>query len=254
MSVREGVGEGEVSWLDLWTSDVAGSRQFYCSLFDWEAQAPSEEFGGYWMFTRAGVPIAGGMGDMGDAAADDTWKIYLTTLDLAASVALATQRGATVLSPPTPVADMGRQAVLCDPTGATFGLWEPGTFQGFSVLAEHGAPCWFELRTRNYEEAVAFYRDVCHLAATVMSDDGAMRYTTLSARGHDVMGVLDAATRLGDASSKWVVYWQVDDVDLALSRVTQLGGTVRHAASDSPYGRVATVADPAGAEFHLLSV
>ncbi len=254
MSVREGVSEGEVSWLDLWTSDVAGSRGFYCSLFDWEAQQPSEVFGGYWMFTRAGVPIAGGMGDMGDDAADDTWKIYLATPELAASVARAEQRGADVLSPPTPVADMGHQAVLRDPTGATLGLWEPGTFQGLSVLAEHGAPCWFELHARDYEAAVAFYRDVFHLGATVMSDDDDLRYTTLSVDGREVAGVLDAATRLGDAPSRWVVYWQVDDVDLALSRVAQLGGTVRQAASDSPYGRVAAVADPAGAEFNLLSV
>ena len=254
MSVREGVSEGEVSWLDLWTSDVAGSRGFYCSLFDWEAQQPSEVFGGYWMFTRAGAPIAGGMGDMGDDAADDTWKIYLATPDLAASVARAEERGADVLSPPTPVADMGHQAVLRDPTGATLGLWEPGTFQGFSVLGEHGAPCWFELHARDYATAVAFYRDVFHLEATTLSADGDLRYTTLSADGHDVAGVLDAATRLGDASSKWVVYWRVDDVDLALARVIQLGGAVRHAASDSPYGRVATATDPAGAEFNLLSV
>jgi predicted enzyme related to lactoylglutathione lyase len=87
-----------------------------------------------------------------------------------------------------------------------------------------------------------------------MSDDDDLRYTTLSVDGREVTGVLDGASRLGDAPSHRVVYWQVDDVDLALSRVAQLGGTLRQAASDSPYGRVATAADPAGAEFHLLSV
>ena len=54
---------GAPCWVDLWTSDVEGSRAFYAQLFGWEAMEPSEEFGGYFMFHRDGLPIAGGMGD-----------------------------------------------------------------------------------------------------------------------------------------------------------------------------------------------
>ena len=75
---------GAPCWADLWTSDVEGSRTFYSALFGWEAQEPSEEFGGYFMFHRDGLPIAGGMGDMGpDMAADNSWKVYLSTDDIA---------------------------------------------------------------------------------------------------------------------------------------------------------------------------
>ena len=35
--------------------------------------------------------------------------------------------------------------MIFDPTGAALGIWEPGTFPGFTVLSEHGAPSWFEL-------------------------------------------------------------------------------------------------------------
>ena len=86
MTTRDSAPTGSPCWADLWTSDVEGSRRFYSDLFGWEAEEPSEEFGGYFMFTRDGVPMAGGMGAMGDMQADDTWKIYLDTDDIAKTV------------------------------------------------------------------------------------------------------------------------------------------------------------------------
>jgi predicted enzyme related to lactoylglutathione lyase len=84
MPIRDRAPIGSPCWADLWTSDVEGSRRFYCDVFGWRAEEPSPEFGGYFMFTRDGVPVAGGMGDMGDdMPADDTWKIYLDTDDIA---------------------------------------------------------------------------------------------------------------------------------------------------------------------------
>src|SRR4029077_18849346 len=75
MPTRDRAPIGSPCWVDLWTSDVEGSRKFYAELFGWEAQAPSPEFGGYFMFTRNGVPTAGAMGDMGERAADNSGKI-----------------------------------------------------------------------------------------------------------------------------------------------------------------------------------
>ena len=51
--------------------------------------------------------------------------------------------------------------------------------------------------------------------------------------------------------SNWRVYWEVDDVDAAIATVTGLGGSVLMPAQDTPYGRLAQVADPAGAAFNL---
>ena len=50
--------------------------------------------------------------------------------------------------------------MLVDPSGAAHGMWEPKSFQGFTVLNEPGAPSWFELMTRDYEGALSFYRTV----------------------------------------------------------------------------------------------
>src|SRR5690242_9963720 len=140
MTTRMTAPLGAPCWVDLWTSDVEGSRRFYSELFGWEAQAPSPEFGGYFMFTREGVPVAGGMGGMGDMPAGNTWTIYLSTDDIAKTLEAAEADGAQIIGPAMPVADLGIQAVLIDPTGARLGTWQPGTFVGFTVLNEHGAP------------------------------------------------------------------------------------------------------------------
>ncbi len=179
MTTRTSAPIGAPCWADLWTSDVEGSRKFYAELFGWEAQEPSPEFGGYFMFTRNGVPVAGGMGDMGDMKADNSWKIYLATDDIAKTLEAAEAEGARVVAPVMAVADLGRQAVLIDPTGAVLGAWQPGTFPGFTVLNEHGAPGWFELLTRDYAKAVAFYRSVFGWDTSTVSDTDEFRYTVM---------------------------------------------------------------------------
>jgi uncharacterized protein len=254
MPTRDRAPIGSPCWVDLWTSDVEGSRKFYGELFGWEAQDPSAEFGGYFMFTRDGVPIAGGMGDMGDLAADNSWKIYLTTDDIAKTVEAAENDGAQIISPSMAVADLGTQAVLVDPTGAHLGTWQPGTFPGFTVLNEHGAPSWFELFTRDHAAAVAFYRSVFHWETDAVGDSDEFRYTTMRDPSGDgeLAGIMDATTFLPDGvPAHWSVYWEVDNADSAVAKVKALGGSVVTDAVDTPYGRLATAADPAGAQFKL---
>ena len=254
MTTRPAAPVGSPCWVDLWTSDVPGSRAFYGELFGWEAQEPSPEFGGYFMFTRHGVPVAGGMGDMGDMTADNRWKIYLATDDATKTVEAARGAGAEVVVPPVAVADLGVQAVVLDPAGAPIGTWQPGAFPGFTVLNEHGAPSWFELHSADFARSLDFYRSVFGLQPTVVADSDDFRYATVRDAGgrDDVAGIADAAATLADPTAgTWVLYWEVDDADAAADRVGQLGGSVVTGAEDTPYGRIAGVTDPAGAPFRL---
>jgi predicted enzyme related to lactoylglutathione lyase len=255
MTIRDRAPLGAPCWADLWTSDVEGSRAFYAELFGWEAQEPSPEFGGYFMFTRQGVPVAGGMGDMGeDMRADNSWKIYLNTDDIDKTLVAATSAGAQVVVPAMAVADLGLQAVLVDPTGATLGAWQPGTFPGFTVLEEHGAPSWCELFTRDFSTSLDFYRSVFHWEADLQGDTDEFRYATMRNPDADgeLAGVMDASGFLpSGAPAQWSIYFDVDDADAAIAKLTSLGGSVVMAAEDTPYGRLAAVADPSGAVFKL---
>ena len=246
---------GAPCWADLWTSDIDGSRRFYGELFGWEAQAPSEEFGGYFMFHRDGEPIVGAMGDMGPAMpANNTWKVYLSTGDIDGVVGAVSASGGEVLAPAMQVADLGFNAVFSDSTGAALGAWQPETVAGFSAVDVPGAPSWFELLTRDYAAATSFYAEVFSWTTEVVADTEEFRYSTAShpETGLPMAGLMDAAAFLPEGvPSHWVFYVEVDDVDTTVALATSLEGTVLDGPSDTPYGRIAQLTDPAGAMFKV---
>ncbi|HET8930977.1 MAG TPA: VOC family protein [Acidimicrobiales bacterium] len=260
MTIRESPPAGVPCWVDLWTSDVDTARRFYGELFGWTADEPAPEFGGYFGFERDGARIAGAMGDMGEPGTDffmpanDAWKVYLATPDAEAAATSAVAAGAELMAPVTPVGDLGVMAVLNDPTGANVGFWQQGTHPGFTVLDEPGAPSWFELHTRDHDAAVKFYSSVLDLTVDAVGDTDEFRYSTLNGPSDcgQIAGIMDATAWLPEgAPPHWTIYWCVDDTDAAVEQVEKLGGSVIAPAEDTPYGRIATVADPMGATFQL---
>ena len=244
---------GSPCWADLWTSDVEGARRFYDALFGWESTDPDPDFGGDFGFARAGAPIAGAMGDMGEMKATDTWKIHFATTDAEVTAVRATAKGASLFAPPMPVAEPGVQAVMTDPTGAVVGLWQPGIHRGFSALGVHGAPSGFELHTGDHDAAVAFYSGVFDLQPAVGDTPPPFADTMLRDRGGmQRVGIMDASAFLPDGvGSHWLIDGDVDDVDAAAARVRDLGGALVRRPDATPSGRIAAVADPAGARFQL---
>jgi predicted enzyme related to lactoylglutathione lyase len=254
MTKRESAPIGAPCWVDLWTSDVEASRRFYPELFNWVAEEPSPEHGGYFVFTRKGVPIAGGMGDMGEMRADNTWKPYLASDDIETTLKLAGEAGASVQSPAMAVDDLGVQAVITDPQGLVIGVWQPGGFPGFTVINEHGAPIFFAFDTNDYSGAVNFYRQVFGWDPLEEATEDGHHYAGYMDPETDrpLAGIGDEIENLaeGDAPA-WQVFWQSDDLEASVNKALALGGTVHAAAKDGGLGRVARVADPAGARFWL---
>jgi predicted enzyme related to lactoylglutathione lyase len=253
MPTRTEAPIGAPCWVDLSTTDVDAARAFYPGLLGWTALESSPEFGGYFMFARDGKPTAGGMAAMPGQPGPGAWTVYLASDNAQKTVDLAVEAGAQVLVAPMPVADLGTMAVLQDPTGAVVGVWQPGSFPGFLVLGEPGTPGWFELLTRDYDRAVAFYRDVFGWDVHVMSDTPEFRYTTQGEGDGATAGILDASSLLaGGESARWQTYLVVEDADAAVDRAASLGGRVVRPAEDTPYGRIGAVADPSGVPVYLM--
>ncbi|MGH9225560.1 MAG: VOC family protein [Acidimicrobiales bacterium] len=253
MPARETAPNGAPCWVDLMTSDVEGSRRFYGELFGWTSDEPNTDFGGYFNFHKEGTMIAGGMPTMGEGGPTDVWSVYLKTDDARKTFEVATAEGAQVLSEPMDVAEFGTMAVIADPTGAAIGIWQPDTHQGFGVLGEPGTPAWFELHTRDYPTAVAFYRTAFGWDAQTMSDTPELRYTVQSDGEDQLAGIMDASSFLPEGvPAYWAVYFAVADVDAALAKTMELGGSIVQPAEDTPYGRLATAVDPSGGVFKLM--
>lgn len=239
---------GAPCWIDLYSSDTDKATAFYGDLFGWTAQPPEEGFGGYFIYTKDGKAVAGCMHNDGSMGYPDAWGVHLMTDDVRRTATAAPEHGGSVEMGPMDVAENGSSAMIKDPGGAIVGAWQPNRQQGFELTGEAGAPAWFELHTGAYDKAVSFYREVFGWDAHVMSDTDELRYTTLGEGQDALAGIMDDA---GEPSG-WNVYFEVADVDATLTRAIELGGKVLTPAEDTPYGRLATAADPTGTVFRLL--
>ena len=160
MPTRETPPIGAPCWVDLMTSDTEGSRRFYSELFGWTAEEPSEEFGGYFNFTKDGVQVAGCMARQPGMDMPDVWSIYLATDDARKHRRRGRgqrRQGHRRRHARRRARHHGRHRGLrrcCDRAMAA----RPA--QGLRSLRRAGTPGWFELHTRDYDAAVSFYRDV----------------------------------------------------------------------------------------------
>lgn len=251
MPARSDAPIGAPCWVDLSSSDPAASKAFYGSLFGWSARESGEEFGHYATFELDGVPVAGCMASQ-DPGMPDAWVVYLATDAIDAVAASAEAHGGQVLMAPMPVGPLGSMAILLDACGAAVGAWQPGEHRGIGVLAEPGAPSWFELHTRGYVASLAFYRSVFGWDLHTMSDAPEFRYTTLGEGETALAGLMDDTGHTPEGTPPhWAFYVQVADADDAVARVGELGGTVEMGPADTPYGRLVGITDPTGARLML---
>jgi uncharacterized protein len=118
--------EGTLFAADLSTSDQERASQFYSELFGWRVGKEDEdpEHNYYHLFN--GESYIGGIlpPSVGGPGAPPHWLIYLGVADCDAATIRAQAGGAQIYMPPTAVEDVGRMAVLADPQGASFALFQ----------------------------------------------------------------------------------------------------------------------------------
>jgi len=251
MTIRQNVPHGAPCWVDLMSSDTDKARSFYGELLGWTADEPNADFGGYANFSKDGELVAGLMAAQPNMGPGDVWSVYLAVDDAAATLAKARENGGQVHVDAMPVADLGVMAVLADAGGAVVGLWQPGEHRGGLVGAD-GAPCHFELHTRDFDATVAFYEKVFGWNPEPVSDTPEFRYTVLNVADGENAGIMDSSGFLPEGvPAHWSVYFAVEDVGTALATVENLGGTIVLPAEDTLYGRIASATDCNGAAFKL---
>ena len=208
------------------------------------------EFGGYSNFTKNGALIAGLMPKM-EPSSPDVWSPYICVADAQATVDLAAASSATVFVPPMAVGELGTMVTIADPGGAVIGMWQPGEHKGFGFTDEPGSPSWVELHTRDYERSTVFYSNVFGWDLAVQGDTPEFRYSVATG-AQQIIGLMDASAWLpAEVPSHWSIYWETADCDATLAQIVALGGAVVAAAETTPYGVLATAADPMGAVFKL---
>jgi len=256
MGDRTSHAPGTFCWVDLATSDAGAAKSFYSELFGWQAEDVPAEAGTYTMFRLDGKDVAACF-EQGEAGGDGVpphWNSYVTVGDVDASVAKAAVLGGSVLMPAQDVEGTGRMAVIADPTGAAFALWEPRGQIGASLVNAPGALCWNDLGTTDPDAAWAFYRELFGWTIEDASEeDNPMRYRTIH-NGESTNGSIHLqGEQERGVPPNWLVYFATADLEATNSKLGELGGTVFVPPLAVPAGgRVSVVTDPQGAALGLF--
>lgn len=254
MAEAKTIAMNKPGWADLSSSDAAGARDFYSKLFGWQADVVEDPAaGGYGMFKLEGKEVAG-VGPVMNPGQPSAWMMYILVSDADAAAAKAKAAGGAVHAEPFDVLQAGRMAVVADPSGAFFGLWQPKEHTGWEVDGVPGAVCWLELNSRNIDAAKGFYQDVFGWDPKLSEMPGNTTYTEFQLNGQSFAGGSPMPEMVpAEMPSFWQTYFAVTDADGVASRAKQLGGTVIVEPQDIPgVGRFAVLHDPQGAYFGIL--
>ncbi|WP_328913957.1 MULTISPECIES: VOC family protein [unclassified Streptomyces] len=247
--------EGTPNWADVSLTDLAAGRRFYGELFGWTFVDHGERFGHYTTAMRDGKNAAALMAKM-DPSAPNAWNVYFATPDGARTAAEIKDAGGQVVFGPAEVGDFGVMTGAVDPGGAYFGTWQPGQHRGFDITDRPGAFCWTENLTRDPDAVDTFYDAVFGFGAEQLGDGEHFDYKVWSLPGEPekkIAGRMKQGDDLpADVPAAFQLYFAVDDCDAAVAAVQRLGGTVSGEPQDSPFGRLAAVADDQGASFVVI--
>ncbi|MEV7611746.1 VOC family protein [Streptomyces sp. NPDC089799] len=253
--------DGAPNWVDVTAPDIARAAGFYRELFGWEFHQGGEEIDGYGTFRLYGSRVAGGMTLPEDAAAEASWTVYFQSRDADATTAAAMRAGGAVLIAPMDVADHGRAAVLTDPAGIAFGIWQPGRTKGLDAVVDRGALSWTELYTPDVAGAAGFYGAVLGWQITEAELEGGT-YTFARPAGSAPTadtgfgGIVSVHADPAEDTGRpyWTPYFEVADCDATAAHAEELGGKVRLTpVSMEGAGRFAKLADPNGARFAVIA-
>jgi predicted enzyme related to lactoylglutathione lyase len=244
---------GTPCWVDTLQREPLAALDFYGPLFGWEFSDPGP--GGYVVARLDGQEVAG-IGAL-PSEGPAIWSTYVRVEDAGAQIP-----GATLLAGPLDVAPAGRLAVLADPTGAAFCVWESGEREGAQLVNEPNTWLMSSLHTPDPVAASAFYGaafgwqaesmgpvTLFRLPGYVGGQPDEQKAARWQGMPRDIVAVM--APPDPQVPPHWNVNFRIEDADAIAAHAAALGGTVVMAPMDTPGFRSAVLADPQGAVFSV---
>lgn len=250
---------GSFCWFELATTDQQAAKAFYTSLLGWTvADSPigPDEF--YSMFKLDGRDVSAGYTmrpEQRQQGVPPNWMVYVAVADADATAARATSLGATVLGPPFDVMEHGRMAVLQDPAGAVFSIWQPKQHGGTGATGVTGAVSWCELSTPDQASGANFYSDLFGwkmVSGKEMTPATPGDYYHIVNGEQMIGGVAPPEQRDPNAPPHWLLYIEVANCAATTAKAKSAGANVYLDSMDvGENGVVSVIADPQGAVFGI---
>jgi len=120
----ESATAGRFCWVDLAATDASRAVGFYGELFGWSATEQAANGGTFVRLTHEGRDVGSLYQLRQDVGLASHWTPYIRVDDAASTCERVVALGGRVAVAPFEVDEIARIALVVDPTGASFGLWE----------------------------------------------------------------------------------------------------------------------------------
>jgi len=247
---------GSFCWIELATTDQNAAKKFYGSLFGWTVNdSPMGPGEVYSIFKLQGGDVAAAYTLRKEQVAQGVpahWMLYVAVESADETANRAAQLGGKVVCPAFDVFDVGRMAVLQDPTGATFSVWQTKKHAGIGIAGENATLCWADLTTPDPARAGKFYSDL--FGWKMMKDEHDEHGYVHIVNGEDFIGGIPPTNpRTVHLPPHWLAYFAVGDCDASAVKAKQLGARFyMEPMTMENVGRFGVLADPQGAAFSIF--
>ena len=247
MGERTSHPPGTFSWAELATSDAEAAKGFYTELFGWDYEDnPAGDEGQIYSMARCDGHYVGAL--FTDPSQPPHWNCYVTVASADETTQKVKDSGGGVMAEPFDVMEVGRMAVITDPTGAALCLWEPRAHIGATLVNTPGSMTWNDLITPDPEGAAEFYGKLFGWTTEEIPQAGGYRVIRNGERANGGIMPLDRE-RMGDAPPNWMPYFGHEDVERLAGEIDGLGGRLFNGPMHMPQGSIAVLGDPQGAVF-----
>ena len=248
---------GSFCWIELATTDQDAAKSFYGSLFGWKANdIPMGPDQVYTMFELDGREAAAGYKMRPEQLAHGApghWMIYIAVADADETAGRVPALGGTLAAPPFDVAEHGRMAIVHDPTGAAFAIWQPKAHAGIQIGGVDGTLCWADLNSPDRDKAIPFYNELFGWQFEPGKDKDPNGYLHIKNGEAFIGGAVPSHFLPPGAPAHWLAYFLVSDCDASTEKAKSLGGQVWVSPTDiEGAGRFSVLSDPQGAAFALF--
>ena len=250
---------GAFCWFELATTDQQAAKKFYGDLFGWSAhdnQMGPEET--YTIFQLGGAHVAAGYTLRPNERTQGVpphWLIYIAVDDADAAAERARTIGGKVLAGPFEVADSGRMALIQDPAGVVFGVWQGRKEPGIVMTGAANTVCWIDISAPDQAATSAFYASLFGwqmVEGKSMNPASAGDYYHIVNAGQMQGGVPPPEMRDPHAPPHMLMYVEVVDCAAMEQKAASLGARVyMKTMKIGENGWMAVLADPQGATFAL---
>ncbi len=248
---------GNFCWVELVTTDQSAAESFYAKIFGWSANnipnGPNEVYTIFQLEGRHAAAACTIRPEQLQHGVPPHWGLYIAVQSADASAARASELGGTVLAPPFDVGDAGRMAIVQDPTGAAFSIWQANINPGIGIAGVHGTLCWCDLNTPDQARAGQFYSDLFGWQIMKEDEDPAHNYWHIKNGEEFIGGIPPASHHRAGTPAHWLAYFNVSDCDATADEAKQLGATLYMPPTDfEDVGRISVIADPQRATFAIF--